>query len=104
MSFPVFERPLFQVGGHYVTFLGLIAFVGLFAAGLIIARMWQSHFVRRFFSRFKIETNFVAIVMSILSLAELVFLTIRAFDVAGISLAWYAPLPCGARSLCHLFF
>ncbi len=75
MSFSVFEKPLFQVGGHYVTFLGLIAFVGLFAAGLVIARILQSSVVRRFLSRFKIDTNFVAIVTTILSLAALVFFT-----------------------------
>ena len=103
MSFSVFERPLFQVGGHYVTFLGLIAFVGLFAAGLIIARMLQSHFVRRFFSRFKIETNFVAIVTTILSLAALVFFTISAINAAGIPLAWNAPLPGVSLSLVQIF-
>jgi len=103
MSFPVFERPLFQVGGHYVTFLGLIAFVGLFAAGLIIARMLQSHFVRRFFSRFKIDTNFVAIVTTILSLAALVFFTISAINAAGIPLAWNAPLPAVSLSLVQIF-
>src|SRR5437762_7557187 len=103
MSFPVFERPLFQVGGHYVTFLGLIAFVGLFAAGLIIARMLLSHFVRRFFSRFKIETNFVAIVTTILSLAALVFFTISAINAAGIPLAWNAPLPAVSLSLVQIF-
>src|SRR3989454_4532723 len=103
MSFSVFERPLFQVGGHYVTFLGLIAFVGLFAAGLIIARMLQSHFVRRFFSRFKIDTNFVAIVTTILSLAALVFFTISAINAAGIPLAWNAPLPAVSLSLVQIF-
>src|SRR5438046_3166997 len=103
MSFPVFERPLFQVGGHYVTFLGLIAFVGLFAAGLIIARMLQSHFVRRFFSRFKIDTNFVAIVTTILSLAALVFFTVSAINSAGIPLAWNAPLPAIHLSLVQIF-
>src|SRR5213592_3469615 len=103
MSFPVFERPLFQVGGHYFTFLGLIAFVGLFAAGLIIARMLQSHFVRRFFSRFKIDTNFVAIVTTILSLAALVFFTVTAINAAGIPLAWSAPLPAVSLSLVLIF-
>src|SRR5213082_717318 len=103
MSFPVFERPLFQVGGHYVTFLGLIAFVGLFAAGLIIARALQSQFVRRFFSRFKIDTNFVAIVTTILSLAALVFFTISAINAAGIPLAWNAPLPAVSLSLVQIF-
>src|SRR6266550_1519139 len=103
MSFSVFEKPLFQVGGHYVTFLGLIAFVILFAAGLVIARILQSDVVRRFFSRFKIDTNFVAIVTTILSLAALVFFTISAINAAGIPLAWSAPLPAVSLSLVQIF-
>src|SRR5216117_573846 len=103
MSFSLFERPLFQLGGHYVTFLGLIAFVGLFAAGLIIARMLQSQFVRRFFSRFKIDTNFIAIVTTILSLAALVFFTVSAINAAGVPLAWTAPLPAISLSLLQIF-
>src|SRR5438046_8966947 len=103
MSFSLFERPLFQVGGHYVTFLGLIAFVALFAAGLLIARMLQSQFVRRFFSRFKIDTNFIAIVTTILSLAALVFFTISAINAAGIPLPWSQPLPGISLSLVQIF-
>src|SRR5438034_6889467 len=103
MSFSLFERPLFQVGGHYVTFLGLIAFVGLFAAGLIIARALQSQFVRRFFSRFKIDTNFIAIVTTILSLAAIVFFTVSAINAAGIPLLWNAPLPAVSLSLLQIF-
>src|SRR2546425_7288127 len=103
MSLLFFEQPLFQVGGHYVTFLGLIAFVGLFAAGLIIARILQSHFVRRFFSRFKSDTHFGAIVTTILSLAALFFFTISAINAAGIPLAWTAPLPAVSLSLVQIF-
>src|SRR5213078_2677291 len=103
MSFSLFERPLFQVGGHYVTFLGLIAFVALFAAGLIVARMLQSQFVRRFFSRFKIDTNFIAIVTTILSLAAIVFFTVTAVNAAGIPLAWTASLPAIQLSLVQIF-
>src|SRR5881296_3377650 len=103
MSFSLFERPLFQVGGHYVTFLGLIAFVGLFAAGLVIARTLQSQFVRRFFSRFKIDTNFIAIITTILSLATVVFFTVTAVNAAGIPLAWTAPLPAVSLSLLQIF-
>ncbi len=93
MDLTLLERPLFYIGRHYVTFLGLIAFAGLFTAGLIIARMLQSQFVRRFFSRFKIDTNFIAIVTTILSVAALVFFTVSAINAAGIPLAWTAPLP-----------
>jgi len=103
MSFSVFEKPLFQVGGHYVTFLGVIAFVILFAAGLVIARILQSNVVRRFFNRFKIDTNFIAIVTTILSLAALVFFTISAINAAGIPLAWNAPLPAVSLSLVQIF-
>jgi small-conductance mechanosensitive channel len=97
------ERPLFYIGRHYVTFLGIIAFAGLFAAGLIIARMLQSQVVRRFFSRFKIDTNFIAIVTTILSLAAIVFFTVSAINAAGIPLAWNAPLPAIKLSLLQIF-
>src|SRR2546426_3565069 len=103
MSFSLFERPLFHLGGHYVTFLGLIAFVGLFAAGLIIARMLQSQFVRRFFSRFKIDTNFIAIVTTILSLASIIFFSVTAINAAGIPLPWDTPLPAIKLSLLQIF-
>jgi len=97
------ERPLFYMGGRYVTFLGLIAFAGFFAAGLIIARLLQSQVVRRFFSRFKIDANFIAIVTTILSLAAIVFFTVSAINAAGIPLAWTAPLPAIKLSLLQIF-
>jgi small-conductance mechanosensitive channel len=97
------ERPLFYIGRHYVTVLGLIAFAGLFAAGLITARILQSQFVRRFFSRFKIDTNFIAIVTTILSLAAIVFFTVSAINASGIPLAWNAPLPAVSLSLVQIF-
>jgi small-conductance mechanosensitive channel len=97
------ERPLFYIGDNYVTILGLIAFAGFFAAGLVIARFLQSEIVRRFFSRFKIDTNFIAIVTTILSLASIVFFTITAINAAGIPLAWNAPLPAIKLSLAQIF-
>src|SRR5213083_2505468 len=97
------QQPLFHIGQHYVTVLGLIAFVGFFAAGLIIARFLQSQIVRRFLSRFKIDTNFIAIVTTILSLASIVFFTVTAINAAGIPLAWTAPLPAIRLSLVQIF-
>ena len=97
------QRPLFYVGHHYVTVLGLIAFVGFFAAGLIIARFLQSQIVRRSFSRLKVDTNFIAIVTTILSLAAIVFFTVTAVNAAGIPLAWTAPLPAITLSLVQIF-
>src|SRR6266511_2025582 len=97
------QQPLFHIGQRHVTVLGLIAFVGFFAAGLIIARFLQSLIVRRFFSRFKIDTNFIAIVTTILSLAAIVFLTLTAVNAAGIPLAWTAPLPAINLSLVQIF-
>src|SRR5438270_6185824 len=97
------QQPLFHIGQHYVTVLGLIAFAGFFAAGLIIARFLQSQIVRRFFSRFKIDTNFIAIVTTILSLAAIVFFTVTAVNAAGIPLAWNAPLPAIKLSLVQIF-
>jgi len=97
------ERPLFYVGDHYVTFLGLIAFVGLFAAGVLTARVLQSDVFRRIFGRFKIEANFIAIVTTILSLAAIVFFTVTAINAAGIPLAWNAALPAIKLSLVQMF-
>ena len=97
------QQPLFYVGGHYITVLGLIAFVGFFAAGLIISRFLQSQIVRRFLSRFKIDANFIAIVTTILSLAAIIFFTITAVNAAGIPLAWTAPLPAINLSLLQIF-
>src|ERR1043166_5164953 len=103
VAMTLLERPLFHIGEHYVTVLGLIAFAGFFAAGLLIARFLQSQIVRRFFSRFKVDTNFIAIVTTILSLAALVFFTVNAINAAGIPLAWNAPLPTINLSLLQIF-
>src|SRR5262245_5537816 len=97
------ERPLFYIGHHYVTLLGLIAFAGFFGAGLIIARFLKSRIVRRFFSRFNIDTNFIAIVTTILSVAAIVCFTVTAINAAGIPLAWNAPLPAIKLSLIQIF-
>jgi small-conductance mechanosensitive channel len=97
------QRPLFYVGHHYVTLLGLIAFAGFFAAGLLIARFLQNQIVRRFFSRFKVDVNFIAIVTTILSVAAIVFFTVTAVNAAGIPLAWNAPLPAITLSLAQIF-
>lgn len=96
------ERPLFDVGPHYVSTLGLIAFIGLFALGLILARFAQSALFRRLLSRFKLDTNFIAVVTMILSLASVVFFTVNAINAAGIPLPWDAPLPGVKLSLLQI--
>src|SRR2546422_8214078 len=103
MNFPLLEKSLFYIGDHYVTILGLIAFAGFFAGGLLIARFLQSQIVRRFFSRFKVDTNFIAIVTTILSVAAMVFCTITAVNAAGVPLPWTAPLPAINLSLVPIF-
>src|SRR5436189_1821946 len=103
MSLPLLEKPLFQVGGHYVTFLGLIAFAALLTVGVIVARILQSDAVRRMLSRFKLDNNFIAIVTTILSLAALVFFTVSAVNAAGVPLYWNAPLPGITLSLLQIF-
>jgi small-conductance mechanosensitive channel len=99
----ILQRPLFYVGEHYISLLGLIAFAGFFAAGLLIARFLQSQIVRRFFSRFRIDVNFIAIVTTILSLASIIFFTITAINAAGIPLQWNASLPAVKLSLLQVF-
>jgi small-conductance mechanosensitive channel len=103
MEMTLLERPLFYVGHHYVTLPGLIAFAGFFAAGLLIARFLQSQIVRRFFSRFKIDINFIAIVTTILSLASIIFFSVTAINAAGIPLPWNAALPAIKLSLLQVF-
>jgi small-conductance mechanosensitive channel len=103
MDLTLLQRPLFYVAGHYVSFLGLIAFVALFSIGLFIAHALQSNVMRRFFARFKLENNFIAIVTTILSLAALVFFTVNAVNAAGIPLAWNTPLPGIPISLFQIF-
>src|SRR5467141_703898 len=103
MNFTLLERPLFQLAGHDISFLGVVAFAALFAAGLLTARALQSDVVRRFFSRFKIDSNFIAIVTTILSLAAIVFFTVNAINAAGIPLAWNAALPAIKLSLLQIF-
>jgi small-conductance mechanosensitive channel len=104
VNFALFERPLFYVAGHYISFLGLMAFTALFGAGLLIARALQSEVVRRFFARFKLDTNFIAIVTTILSVSALVFFTVNAVNAAGIPLLWTAPVPGFTLSLVQIFF
>jgi small-conductance mechanosensitive channel len=103
MNFTLLERPLFHAAGHDISFLGLVAFAALFATGLLTARTLQSDVVRRFFSRFKIDSNFIAIVTTILSLCALVFFTVSAINAAGIPLSWNAPLPGVSLSLFQIF-
>src|SRR5438552_11473215 len=97
------ERPLFYIGGHYVTFLGLIAFAAFLAAGFIVARILQSPAIRRFLSRFKIDNNLTAILTTLLSLAALIFFIVSAINAAGIPLYWNAPLPGVTLSLLQIF-
>jgi potassium-dependent mechanosensitive channel len=103
MNFPLLEKPLFYVAGHYVSFLGLLAFAILFAVGLATARTLQSDAVRRFFARFKLDTNFIAIVTTILSVSALAFFTVTAVNAAGVPLLWTAPVPGTTLSLVQIF-
>ncbi|MGI8958149.1 MAG: mechanosensitive ion channel family protein [Chthoniobacterales bacterium] len=102
-NFDWLSAPLFDLAAHHISILGVAAFVGLMALGLIFAKVLQSAFVRRFLSRFKLEANFVAIITTILSVASLVFFTVSAINGLGIPLAWSAPLPGVPISLLQLF-
>ncbi len=97
------SAPLFDLAGRHISILGVAAFVGLMALGLIVAKFVQSGFVRRFLSRFKLDANFVAIITTILSVAALVFFTVSAINGLGIPLAWSAPMPGVPISLLQVF-
>lgn len=103
MNVVLLERPLFYLAGHYVSFLGLVAFAVLFSLGLITAKTLQSDVVRRFLARFKLDTNFIAIVTTILSVSALAFFTVTAINAAGIPLLWTEPLAAVKLSLVQIF-
>jgi small-conductance mechanosensitive channel len=103
MTLTLLERPVFYIGAHFVSILGLLAFAGLFSIGLLMARELQSGFVRRIFARFKIDANFIAVVTTILSAAALVFFTISGINAAGIPLSWSQSLPGVSLSLIQIF-
>jgi small-conductance mechanosensitive channel len=103
MDLTLLEKPLVHAAGHDISFLGLIAFVTLIAVGLVVARVLQSDAVRRFFSRFKIDNNLIAILSTILSVAALVFFIVSAINAAGVPLSWNAPLPGVTLSLFQIF-
>ncbi|MDQ6622224.1 MAG: mechanosensitive ion channel [Verrucomicrobiota bacterium] len=103
MNLELLKSPVFWIGQHYVSTLGIIAFAGFFVAGVILAKVFQTDLVRRLFTLFKLEPNFVAIVTTILSLAAVVFFTITAVNAAGLPLAWNEPLPGVKLSLIQIF-
>ncbi len=103
MNVELLENPLFRVGGHYVSTLGLIAFVALFLGGLIVAKVFQTDAVRRLLTWFKLDANFVAVVTTILSLAAIVFFAVTAVNAAGVPLPWSEPLPGIKLSLIQIF-
>jgi len=103
MDFSILEKPLLHVFGHDVSFLGIVAFVIWFSIGIFAARAVQSDVVRRFFSRFKIDTNLIAILTTILSVAALAFFSVSAVNAAGVPLSWNAPLPGVNLSLFQIF-
>jgi len=103
MDLKILEKPLLHVFGSDISFLGIIAFVVWFSVGVFVARALQSDAVRRFFSRFKIDTNLIAILMTILSLASIVFFAFTAVNAAGVPLSWNAPLPAIKLSLFQIF-
>ena len=103
MDFGLLQKPLFHVFGHDVSFLGIVAFVIWFSVGIVAARALQSDAVRRFFSRFKIDTNLIAILTTVLSLAAIAFFSVNAVNAAGVPLSWNAPLPGVNLSLSQIF-
>src|SRR5260370_9190564 len=103
MDFSILEKPLFHVFGHDVSFLGIVAFVVWFSVGIFAARALQSDAVRRFFSRFNIETNLIAILTTILSVAPLAFFSLNAVNPSGVPLSGNAPVPVVTLRLFTIF-
>src|SRR3954466_13682582 len=102
MNIELLKSPVFWVGENYISTLGVIAFAGFFIGGLILAKIFQTTFVRRLFTWLKLDANLVAIVTTILSFATIVFFTITAINAAGIPLPWSTPLPAIKLSLIQI--
>ena len=66
------------------------------------ARVFQSALLRRLFSRLKLESNFIAIVTTISSLASIIFFAVAAVNATGIPLPWDVPLPGVKLSLLQI--
>src|SRR5438477_11425922 len=103
MNLTLLNRTLFDLAGHHISALGLIAFGAWFIGGLIAARVLQSDFIRRFLRRFRIEPNLIAIATTVLSLVAFVLFTVSAVNAAGIPLSWSAGLPGINLSLIQIF-
>lgn len=103
MNLDLLKNPVFHVAGHSISVLGLLAFIVLFSIGIITGRFLQSDAVRRFFARFKIDSKFIAIVTTILSVTAIAFFTVSAINAAGIPLGWTVPVPGLKLSLLQIF-
>src|SRR4051812_12006004 len=97
------QRPLFDLAGHHISALGIIAFVAWFIGGLIAVRILQSQWVRRILRKARIESNLIAIATTVLSVVALIFFTVSAVNAAGIPLSWSAGLPGINLSLIQIF-
>jgi small-conductance mechanosensitive channel len=97
------QRPLFDLAGHHISALGIIAFVAWAIGGLIAVRILQSQLVRRLLRKVRIESNLIAIATAVLSLVALIFFAVSAVNAAGIPLSWSAGLPAINLSLIQIF-
>jgi small-conductance mechanosensitive channel len=103
MNPALLNRTLFDIAGHHISVLGLIAFGAWLIAGLIAVRVLQSDLVRRTLRRVRIEPNLIAIATTVLSLVAFIFFTVTAVNAAGIPLSWSAGLPGINLSLIQIF-
>src|ERR1700719_4648616 len=103
MNLTLLQRPLFHIFGHDVSALGVVAFVVWFSIGIFLAGGLQSQLIRRAFGRLKIESNFVAVITTILGFLALVFFTVNAVNASGVPLAWNSPVPGVTLSLVQIF-
>ena len=103
VNLSLLNRTLFDIAGHHITALGLIAFSLWFIAGLIAYTILRSDFVHRMLRRIRIEPNLIAIATTVLSLVAFIFFTVSAVNAAGIPLSWSAGLPGINLSLIQIF-
>lgn len=89
--------------GRQIAPAGLVAGIGVLAAGLAVSAILQSEGVRRAITRTGVDAGLVALVTAILGLLAVVAGAVMGIQVAGIPIAWDARIPGLGLSILVLF-
>lgn len=85
--------PRWEIFGQHIAPLGIVAFLGFFAAGLLISGLLQSKIVRRLLTKARVDSGQAALVTALLGLLAFFGLTVVGIQMAGLPISWEAPIP-----------